>query len=315
MDKVKRDRSANFSLHEREILVSLVQKYHAVLENKQSDASTWKMKEAAWESIQNEFNARSGGIFRSTKTLKVKYEGLKRTVRKKSAACRSELYRTGGGKNTAPPLDNVEEQIKAMITLSADGLESIFDSDVLPQNQEDTIDVPKMEEFLRIPPLQMDTTEVVESEATQNQVVLLVTNEFEPLPPTTSAETVLETNILKVDNVNDKALHETPNGRCGTTPTTSANKKWDVTSRRNLKSRKHPALIANVPKKTLFDELTQAKLELVQLQKDFLEAEINEKKKVWEFEENERKKEAEFKEKERKWKEEEYLQIKIRKQF
>ncbi|KAF9411157.1 hypothetical protein HW555_005747 [Spodoptera exigua] len=265
MDKVKRDRSANFSLHEREILVSLVQKYHAVLENKQSDASTWKMKEAAWESIQNEFNARSGGIFRSTKTLKVKYEGLKRTVRKKSAACRSELYRTGGGKNTAPPLDNVEEQIKAMITLSADGLESIFDSDVLPQNQEDTIDVPKMEEFLRIPPLQMDTTEVVESEATQNQVVLLVTNEFEPLPPTTSAETVLETNILKVDNVN-----------------------------------------ANVPKKTLFDELTQAKLELVQLQKDFLEAEINEKKKVWEFEENERKKEAEFKEKERKWKEEEY---------
>ncbi|KAF9407963.1 hypothetical protein HW555_001341 [Spodoptera exigua] len=301
MDKVKRDRSANFSLHEREILVSLVQKYHAVLENKQSDASTWKMKEAAWESIQNEFNARSGGIFRSTKTLKVKYEGLKRTVRKKSAACRSELYRTGGGKNTAPPLDNVEEQIKAMITLSADGLESIFDSDVLPQNQEDTIDVPKMEEFLRIPPLQMDTTEVVESEATQNQVVLLVTNEFEPLPPTTSAETVLETNILKVDNVNDKALHETPNGRCGTTPTTSANKKWDVTSRRNLKSRKHPALIA--------------KLELVQLQKDFLEAEINEKKKVWEFEENERKKEAEFKEKERKWKEEEYLQIKIRKQF
>ncbi|KAF9410086.1 hypothetical protein HW555_010748 [Spodoptera exigua] len=169
------------------------------------------MKEAAWESIQNEFNARSGGIFRSTKTLKVKYEGLKRTVRKKSAACRSELYRTGGGKNTAPPLDNVEEQIKAMITLSADGLEN-------------TIDVPKMEEFLRIPPLQMDTTEVVESEATQNQVVLLVTNEFEPLPPTTSAETVLETNILKVDNVNDKALHETPNGRCGTTPTTSANK-------------------------------------------------------------------------------------------
>lgn len=136
MDKVKRDRSANFSLHERDILVSLVQKYHAVLENKQSDASTWKMKETAWESIQNEFNARSGGIFRSTKTLKVKYEGLKRTVRKKSAACRSELYRTGGGKNTAPPLDNVEEQIKAMITLSADGLESIFDSDVLPQNQE-----------------------------------------------------------------------------------------------------------------------------------------------------------------------------------
>ncbi|XP_045507758.1 uncharacterized protein LOC123703710 [Colias croceus] len=161
----------------------------------------------------------------------------------------------------------------------------------------------------------MDTTEVVESEATQNQVVLFVTNEFEPLPLTTNAETVPEeTNIIKVDNVNDKALHETPNGKCVITPTTSANKKWDVTSRRNLKSRKHPALIANTPKKTLFDELTQAKLELVQLQRDFLEAEISEKKKVWEFEESERKKEAEFKEKERKWIEEEY-KLKLVKNF
>lgn len=61
-----------------------------------------------------------------------------------------------------------------------------------------------------------------------------------------------------------------------------------------------------MPTRTLFDQLTQAKLELVQLQKSFLEEEIKEKKKVWEFEENERKKDAEFKEKERKWKEEEY---------
>lgn len=136
MDKVKRDRSANFSLYERDILVSLVQKYQTVLENKQSDASTWKMKEAAWKNIENDFNARSGGIFRSLKTLKVKYEGLKRTVRKKAAAIRSELYRTGGGKNTAPLLDNVEEQIKTMITLSTDGMESIYDSDKLPQTQE-----------------------------------------------------------------------------------------------------------------------------------------------------------------------------------
>lgn len=64
----------------------------------------------------------------------------------------------------------------------------------------------------------------------------------------------------------------------------------------------------------LFDELTKAKLELVQLQKQFLEAEILEKKKVWEFEENERKKEAEFKEKERKWKEEEY-KMKLKNNF
>ncbi|XP_050553315.1 myb/SANT-like DNA-binding domain-containing protein 4 [Spodoptera frugiperda] len=143
MEKVKRGRSANFSLHERDILVSPIQKHKSVLENKQSDASTWKMKEAAWEDIQKVFNARSGGTFRTTKTLKVKDEGLKRLVRKKSAVIRSELYRIGGGRNTAPPLDNVEEQIKCLISLSTDGMQSIYDSDVIIQENQDNINVPK----------------------------------------------------------------------------------------------------------------------------------------------------------------------------
>ncbi|XP_072941335.1 uncharacterized protein [Epargyreus clarus] len=316
MDKVKRDRSANFSLPERDILVSLVQKYQTVLENKKSDASTWKMKEAAWESIQNEFNARSGGTFRSTKTLKVKYEGLKRTVRKKSAAIRSELYRTGGGSNKAPSLDNVEEQIKSMITLSTDGMKSVYDCDVISQSHEnqDVIDVPKLEEFKGISVLDVDITEVVQSETTENQVMLLVTDECEPLPITSTDTIPGETNIM-LENMNDaQTLLDTPMRKNVITPCTNANKKWDVTSRRNLKSRKHSSLIANVQKKTLFDELTQAKLDLVLLQKKFLEEEITEKRKVWEFEETKRKKEAEFKEKERKWKEEEY-KLKLQNNF
>ncbi|XP_072945312.1 uncharacterized protein [Epargyreus clarus] len=316
MDKVKRDRSANFSLPERDILVSLVQKYQTVLENKKSDASTWKMKEAAWESIQNEFNARSGGTFRSTKTLKVKYEGLKRTVRKKSAAIRLELYRTGGGSNKAPSLDNVEEQIKSMITLSTDGMKSVYDCDVISQSHEnqDVIDVPKLEEFKGISVLDVDITEVVQSETTENQVMLLVTDECEPLPITSTDTIPGETNIM-LENMNDaQTLLDTPMRKNVITPCTNANKKWDVTSRRNLKSRKHSSLIANVQKKTLFDELTQAKLDLVLLQKKFLEEEITEKRKVWEFEETERKKEAEFKEKERKWKEEEY-KLKLQNNF
>lgn len=56
-------------------------------------------------------------------------------MRKKSAAIRSELYRTGGGPNTSIPLDSTEVQIKSMISLSTDGLESIYDSDVLPPVQ------------------------------------------------------------------------------------------------------------------------------------------------------------------------------------
>ncbi|CAH1642073.1 unnamed protein product [Spodoptera littoralis] len=252
---------ANFSLHERDIMVSLIQKHKSTLENKQSDASTWKQKEAAWEAIQNEFNARSGGTFRTTKTLKVKYEGLKRIVRKKSAAIRSELYRTGGGRNTAPPLDNVEEQVKAMITLSTDGRHSIYDSDVIQENQgtQNNINVPDEQVEISM----IDVPEIVESNATQNEVVVLVANECEPLPATSSADMVeIEENLESMDN---SALldSDTPKRKSVIIP--NSKKTWDVSSRKNLKSKKHPALIANVPKRTLFDELTQAKLELVQL--------------------------------------------------
>lgn len=61
----------------------------------------------------------------------------------------------------------------------------------------------------------------------------------------------------------------------------------------------------NVSNKS-FDKLTEAKLELIQLQKQLLEAEIIEKKKEWEFNE-----------KERQWKEEEYKLklLKLRKEI
>lgn len=36
---------------------------------------------------------------------------------------------TGGGKNQAEPLDDVEQKVKDIIRLSVDGLPSIFDSD------------------------------------------------------------------------------------------------------------------------------------------------------------------------------------------
>ncbi|RVE44237.1 hypothetical protein evm_011136 [Chilo suppressalis] len=93
--------------------------------------------------------------------------------------------------------------------------------------------------------------------------------------------------------------NELENIPCGTT--LPSNKKWDVTSRRNLRMKKHPALIVNTPNKgkKTFDLLTEKKIELVQLQKELLEAEIIEKKKEWEFNE-----------KERQWKEEEY-QLKL----
>lgn len=139
-----RERSTNFSSDERDLLVSLLQKYKDILENKKNDGATWKNKEMAWKLIEKQFNAQSDGSFRSSKTLRIKYEGLKRTVRKKSAL-QSELNRTGGGPNRATRLDGTEQQIKSMISLNTthdDSLESVYDSDVLPHASKITSEPP-----------------------------------------------------------------------------------------------------------------------------------------------------------------------------
>ncbi|KAL4721609.1 hypothetical protein ACJJTC_011662 [Scirpophaga incertulas] len=311
------------------------------------DGVTWKKKDLAWEQIEKQFNAQSGAIFRSSKTLRIKYETLKRTVRKKSAALRTELYRTGGGPNTATPLDSTEILLKSLISLSTDGLESVYDSDVLPlvQNEEDDLKL-SMEEYIVLPSASEDLELVKETDnhfddeaeptiknpsilheneiSTDGPILKINENVLEDIqggtttPPSGSQpnlkimkrpalfdEPLLERqNINKkklkkkiateeFDNmINDNELEKIP---CGTTP--PSHKEWDVSSRRNLKTKKHPALIVNTPNKgkKAFDMLTEKKMELVQLQKQLLEAEIIEKKKEWEFNE-----------KERQWKEEEY---------
>lgn len=128
----KRERGNNFSREEEDLLVQLAEESKSIIENKKSDSITWKEKNAEWVRIEERFNARSGGILRSAKTLKIKYDGLKRQTRKKSSAIRGELYKTGGGTGNAPPLDRVEEKIKDMIFLSVEGMDAVFDSDILP---------------------------------------------------------------------------------------------------------------------------------------------------------------------------------------
>ncbi|VVD01158.1 unnamed protein product, partial [Leptidea sinapis] len=207
MDKSKRERSANFSIEERDLLLSLLRPYQSILESKESSAAMWRKKKAAWINIQNAFNARSREMFRSIKTLRLKYEGLKRMVRIKSSM--RSRPRTEDDKNTVT-LDNVKEELK----------DTIHSSIELPSSNEG----------------------------------------FESTTYSDDSDALPQCQQLPVD----------------------------------------------LQKKTKLDELTQARLELIQLKRKILEAEFNEKKRVWQFEHNERLKEAEFREKERKWKEEEY---------
>jgi len=66
----------NFSKDEEQLLVALVEKYKSIIENKKSNATTWKEK--AWQMIEKEFNSNSGQNPRNSKQLKEKYLNMKK---------------------------------------------------------------------------------------------------------------------------------------------------------------------------------------------------------------------------------------------
>lgn len=122
-------RGANFTKNEIDILTDIVYKYKHVIENKISDAVTWKDKNDAWDRISIEFNAASGNFPRTAKTLRSKYETIKKVLRKKCAYIRGQQIATGGGSQCTTKLTDNEDRILALTPNTIVGMTSIFDSD------------------------------------------------------------------------------------------------------------------------------------------------------------------------------------------
>lgn len=123
----KRERNVNFTREETEKLVSLIETEKAVIEMKKSDSSTWQLKENAWNDIATKFNSDSP-VYRDAKHLKLKYEALKRDVRKKWKALHSKQHKSGEGLLTA--LTPIELKIRDLI-LSVDQSDSTPNFDLL----------------------------------------------------------------------------------------------------------------------------------------------------------------------------------------
>lgn len=127
---VNRDkRSANFTKSEVNILVDLVLRRKNVIENKRTDATTWKDKDTAWEEITSQFNAQSGNFPRNAKSIRAKYENLKKDLRKKCARLTGEQKKTGGGSNPCSGLEGHEEKLLSISELGMLGLPSRHDCD------------------------------------------------------------------------------------------------------------------------------------------------------------------------------------------
>jgi len=60
----KRKRSNNFSFTEKELLLKIALSRKTVLENKSSNAVTWKDKEKTWGEIAVQYNSQSPGSVR-----------------------------------------------------------------------------------------------------------------------------------------------------------------------------------------------------------------------------------------------------------
>lgn len=125
-------RSANFSEAETKLLLKLISKYSNIIECKKTDSATWRDKEEAWKKLTDEFNSIIGSTPRCTKNLKCKYDNVKKSAKKKLAAEKIEIYKTGGGVAKPMNITDTESMVIELVGVSCTGLEAVNDSDDIP---------------------------------------------------------------------------------------------------------------------------------------------------------------------------------------
>lgn len=120
MEKKKRDRKANYSKQETDRLVELILIKKDILESKKNTADQWNEKREAWEDIEKEFNKKpgAGGIYRDGKNLRIKYESLKRDIKRKWNNILANKRNPNG---KIPKFSTAEKKIKDIISLPMEG--------------------------------------------------------------------------------------------------------------------------------------------------------------------------------------------------
>jgi hypothetical protein len=83
--KRKRERPKNVLEEEKEYLLELVTDKKGIIENKKSDTISAKQKRETWNLIANQFNASSKTGTRNAQQLKLLYDNLKKSTKKKLA--------------------------------------------------------------------------------------------------------------------------------------------------------------------------------------------------------------------------------------
>lgn len=135
-------RRKNFSKEEKENIVSLILKYKNIIENKKTDSITIGEKEKCWKAITEEYNS-SSSYQRATVQLKAFYKNSKSDLKKKIAANRASIFRTGGGVQESvldenDPLLSVVSSQTLTVENPFDSSHELFQIERVDQTSEET---------------------------------------------------------------------------------------------------------------------------------------------------------------------------------
>ncbi|XP_068086809.1 myb/SANT-like DNA-binding domain-containing protein 3 [Anabrus simplex] len=128
MSQQQKKRAQNYTYEEALQLIRTVECYKDVVENKRTDAVTSNEKTKAWEKIAADFNAQTT-TGRTGEQLRQKFDSLKKETRKYCAKLRQQRLQTGGGPHTEIKANPLYDRVQGLIKLSAEGNQSVFDSD------------------------------------------------------------------------------------------------------------------------------------------------------------------------------------------
>ncbi|CAI6375709.1 unnamed protein product [Macrosiphum euphorbiae] len=104
-------RATNFSYKEEKTLLALVKKYASTIECKRTDINSNKLKAASYEKLAIEFNSVCGECYRSPKTLRSKYENIKKCGKKVFSDERAYLRGTGGGPAKSTSSSEIQSEL------------------------------------------------------------------------------------------------------------------------------------------------------------------------------------------------------------
>lgn len=128
MTSIKK-RATNFSYKEEKTLLALVKKYAPTIECKKTDVNSNKLIAASYVKLAVDFNSICSECYWDPKTLRSKYENIKKCGKKKFSDDRAYLRGTGGGPVIDTSSSKIQSELHEILGNQMTRFNSEFDDD------------------------------------------------------------------------------------------------------------------------------------------------------------------------------------------